>query len=84
MAISVLSLSAQSFDDFFSTERSTEKIRYGARIGLNVMGMRNNISNNDVLAFFSPNHDLPYTLDVHKKLGATLGVSVEIPILKNL
>ncbi len=84
MAISVLSLSAQSFDDFFSTEKSTEKIRYGARIGLNVMGMRNNISNNDVLAFFSPNHDLPYTLDVHKKLGATLGVSVEIPILKNL
>ena len=84
MAASVLSLSAQSFEDYFSNEKSTEKIRYGARIGLNIMGMRNNITNNDVLAFFNPSHALPYTLDIHRKAGVTLGVSVEIPVLKSL
>lgn len=84
IAANVLSLSAQSVEDFFSTEKSTEKIRYGARIGLNIMGMRNNITNNDVLAFFDPSHALPYTLDIHKKAGVTIGASVEIPILKSL
>lgn len=84
MAASVLSISAQSFEDFFSTEKSNQKITYGVRFGLNIMGMRNNITNNDVLAFFSFGHDLPYTLDIHKKPGVTLGVNVDIPILKNL
>ena len=43
-AVSVMSLHAQQFSDFFSTEKSSDKIVYGVRFGLNVMGMRNNIA----------------------------------------
>ena len=80
-AITALSLSAQSFEDFFSSEKSSEKITFGFRVGLNINGMRNNIHNNDVSKIFS---DLPYILDVHKKAGLNFGVSVDIPIVKSL
>jgi hypothetical protein len=80
-AISVMSLSAQSFSDYFSTEKSKDKIVYGVRLGLNVNGMKNNIHDNDVSKIFS---DYPYILDVHKTAGINFGVSVEIPVLKSL
>ena len=80
-AITALSMSAQSFNDFFSTEKPSEKVTFGVRVGLNVNGMRNNIHNNDVSKIFG---DLPYVLDVHNKAGLNLGVSVEIPIIKSL
>ncbi len=80
-AITALSMSAQSFEDFFSKEKSSEKITFGFRVGLNINGMRNNIHDNDVSKIFD---DLPYILDVHKKAGLNFGVSVEIPIMKSL
>ena len=80
-AITALSISAQSFEDFFSTEKSTEKVTIGVRVGLNVNGMKNNIHNNDVSKIFG---DRPYVLDVHNKAGINFGVNVDIPILKNL
>lgn len=80
-AITALSMSAQSFEDFFSKEKSSEKITVGFRVGLNINGMRNNIHNNDVSKIFS---DQPYIVDVHNKAGLNFGVSVDIPILKNL
>jgi len=80
-AITAVSVSAQSFEDFFSTEKSGEKITFGFRVGLNINGMRNNINNNDVSKIFS---DLPYVLDVRNKAGINFGVNVDIPILKNL
>ncbi len=83
-AMSVMSMSAQKIEDFFSKEKSTEKITYGVRLGLNIMGMKNNIANHDVLAFFDPTQETPYYLNTHNKAGITLGVNVDIPILKNL
>ena len=80
-AITALSISAQEFEDFFSTEKSTEKVTFGFRVGLNINGMRNNIHDNDVSKIFG---DLPYILDVHKKAGLNFGVSVDIPIVKSL
>lgn len=80
-AISAISLSAQDFNDFFSTEKSNEKITFGFRVGLNINGMRNNIHDNDVSKIFD---DMPYILDVHKKAGLNFGVSVDIPVLKSL
>ena len=56
-AITAFSMTAQSFNDFFSTEKSTEKVTIGIRAGLNVNGMKNNIHNNDVSKIFG---DLPY------------------------
>lgn len=81
MAASVFSLSAQQFSDFFSTEKSNHKIVYGVRFGLNIMGMKNNVSNDVVVSAFN---NLPYKLDIHRRAGITLGVNVDIPILKNL
>jgi len=81
VAVSALTISAQSFEDFFSTQKSNEKITIGFRAGLNVNGMRNNIGNNDVAKIFS---DLPYKIDVHNKAAINFGVNVDIPILKNL
>lgn len=80
-SITALSVSAQSFNDFFSTEKPSEKITFGVRFGLNINGMKNNINNNDVSKIFK---DSPYVLDVHNKAGLNLGVSVEIPIFKSL
>lgn len=80
-AITTLSMSAQSFSDFFSTERSNEKVTFGFRAGLNINGMKNNINNNDVSKIFG---DQPYILDVHNKAGINFGVNVDIPVLKNL
>lgn len=80
-AITALSMSAQSFEDFFSNEKSNERITFGFRVGLNINGMRNNIGNNDVSKIFG---DLPYILDVHKKAGLNFGISVDIPIIKSL
>jgi hypothetical protein len=80
-AVCTLSVSAQKFSDFFSTERSHEKIVYGIRAGLNVMGMKNNVTNDVVVSAFG---NRPYELGIHRKAGLTFGVSVEIPILKNL
>ena len=80
-AVTALSMSAQSFEDFFSKDKSSEKITFGFRVGLNINGMRNNIHNNDVSKIFD---DLPYILDVHKKAGLNFGVNVDIPILKSL
>ena len=80
-AITALSMSAQSFEDFFSSEKSSEKITFGFRVGLNINGMRNNIGNNDVSKIFG---DLPYILDVHKKAGLNFGVNVDIPVIKSL
>lgn len=80
-AMSVMSLSAQQFSDFFSTEKSSEKITFGVRLGLNANGMKNNVTNDVVVSAFG---NLPYKLDVHRKAGITLGVSVDIPIFKSL
>ena len=80
-AITAFSISAQEFEDFFSTEKSNEKVTFGFRVGLNINGMRNNIHDNDVSKIFG---DLPYILDVHKKAGLNFGVSVDIPVLKSL
>ncbi|MBP5687994.1 MAG: PorT family protein [Muribaculaceae bacterium] len=80
-AITVLSMSAQSFEDFFSSEKSKDKVTFGFRVGLNINGMRNNIHDNDISKIFS---DRPYTLDVHKKAGLNFGVSIDIPVLKSL
>ena len=80
-AMSVMSLSAQKFSDYFSTEKSNNKIVYGVRFGLNVMGMRNNVTNDIVVSGFG---NLPYKLDIHRRAGITLGVNVDIPILKSL
>ena len=80
-AITALSISAQEFENFFSTEKSNEKVTIGFRVGLNINGMRNNIHDNDISKIFA---DQPYTLDVHKKAGLNFGVSVEIPVLKSL
>ncbi len=80
-AITALSVQAQSFEDFFSAQKSTEKVTIGIRAGLNINGMRNNIHNDDVSKIFA---DQPYILDVHKKAGLNFGVSVEIPVLKSL
>lgn len=80
-AICALSLSAQSFEDFFSNEKSTEKVTFGFRIGLNINGIKNNVDNNVVKAAFG---NLPYRLNVHNKAGINLGVNVDIPILRNL
>lgn len=80
-AVSVMSLHAQQFSDFFSTEKSSDKIVYGVRFGLNVMGMRNNVTNDVVVSAFG---NLPYKLDIHRRSGITLGANVDIPILKNL
>lgn len=80
-AITALSMSAQSFNDFFSTEKPSEKVTFGFRFGLNINGMRNNISNNDVAKIFC---ELPYKIDVHNKAGINFGVSVDIPIFKSL
>ncbi len=80
-AITAFGMSAQSFSDFFSTEKSSEKITFGVRVGLNVNGMKNNIHDNDVSKIFG---DQPYILDVHNKAGLNFGVNVDIPILKNL
>ena len=80
-AITALSLSAQSFGDYFSTDKSTEKVTFGFRFGLNINGMRNNIHNNDISKIFN---DQPYVLDVNKKAGLNFGVSVDIPVFKSL
>lgn len=80
-AIIASSMQAQSFEDFFSKEKSSEKITFGFRVGLNINGMKNNIHDNDVSKIFG---DRPYILDVHKKAGLNFGVSVDIPILRNL
>ena len=80
-AVSVMSLHAQQFSDFFSTEKSSDKIVYGVRFGLNVMGMRNNVTNDVVVSAFG---NLPYKLDIHRRSGITLGANVDIPILKHL
>ncbi len=80
-AMSVMSVSAQKFSDFFSTEKSNEKITFGVRAALNVMGMKNNVTNDVVEAAFDP---LPVEYSVHKKAGISIGVNVDIPILKNL
>ena len=80
-AMSVMSLSAQQFSDYFSTEKSKDKIVYGVRFGLNIMGMRNNVSNDVVVSAFG---NLPYRLDIHRKPGITFGANVDIPILKSL
>lgn len=80
-AITALSMSAQSFEDFFSSEKSNEKVTFGLRVGLNINGMRNNIHDNDISKIFG---DMPYILDVHKKAGLNFGVSVDIPIIKSL
>ena len=80
-AITALSMSAQSFEDFFSKEKSNEKVTFGFRVGLNINGMRNNIHDNDVSKIFG---DRPYILDVHKKAGLNFGVNIDIPILKSL
>ena len=80
-AITALSIQAQSFEDFFSTKKSDDKVTIGFRAGLNIVGMRNNIHDNDVSKIFG---DQPYILDVHKKAGINFGVSVDIPVLKSL
>lgn len=80
-AITAVSVSAQSFEDFFSSEKSSEKITFGLRVGLNINGMKNNIHNNDVSKIFG---DKPYVLDVHNKAGINFGVNVDIPIMKSL
>lgn len=80
-AVTALTLSAQSFDDFFSTKKSADKVTIGVRMGLNINGMSNNIDNHVVSAAFG---NLPYKLGVHKKPGINLGVNVDIPILRNL
>lgn len=80
-AITALSMSAQSFEDFFSSEKSKEKVTFGFRVGLNINGMRNNIHDNDISKIFS---DQPYKLDVRKKAGINFGVSIDIPVLKSL
>lgn len=80
-AITTLSMSAQSFEDFFSTEKSGDKVTIGLRAGLNISGMRNNIHNNDVSKIFG---DQPYILDVHNKAGINFGISVDIPLMKSL
>lgn len=81
LAAGSLCMSAQSFSDFFSTEKSTEKITYGVRLGLNIDGMKNNVSNDVVVAAFN---NLPYRMDVKRKAGVNLGVNVDFPVLKNL
>ncbi len=80
-AVTALSIQAQSFEDFFSTEKSAEKVTFGVRVGLNINGMRNNVDNNVIKAAFG---NLPYKLSVHNKAGINLGVNVDIPILRNL
>lgn len=80
-AITVLSMSAQSFEDFFSKEKTNEKITFGFRVGLNINGMRNNIGDKDVSKIFS---DRPYIVDVHKKAGINFGVSIDIPVIKSI
>ena len=89
--MSVMNVSAQKFSDFFSTEKSTEKITFGARVALNVMGMKNNVTNDEIIKAFSYVDPLsgqtvkvPYVLEVHRRAGISVGASVEIPILKNL
>ena len=79
--MSVMSVSAQKFSDFFSTEKSTEKITYGVRAALNIVGMKNNVTNNEIVDAFGKR---PYELDIHNKAGISIGAVVEIPILKNL
>lgn len=80
-AVTAITVSAQSFEDFFSTQKSPEKVTVGVRMGLNINGMRNNIDNHVVSAAFGY---LPYKLNVHNKAGINLGVNVDIPILRNL
>lgn len=80
-AITAFSLSAQNFNDYFSTEKSADKVTFGFRVGLNINGMRNNIHNNDISKIFN---DQPYVLDVHNKAGLNFGVSVDIPIIKSM
>lgn len=79
-AVLTLTASAQSFEDFFSTQKSTDKITFGLRMGVNINGMRNNLDNNVVRAAFQ----LPYKLGGHRVAGANIGVNVDIPILRNL
>lgn len=85
-AITALSISAQEFENFFSTEKSNEKITFGFRVGLNINGMRNNIGDNDASKIFEEIYKdyRPYILDVHKKAGLNFGVNVDIPIVKSL
>lgn len=79
--VSALTISAQSFEDFFSTEKSTDKVTFGVRLGFNVDGMRNNIDDDAVRAAFGKR---PYKLGAHTKAGINIGVSIDIPILHNL
>ena len=51
-AVTAITVSAQSFEDFFSTQKSPEKVTVGVRMGLNINGMRNNIDNHVVSAAF--------------------------------
>lgn len=79
--ITALSMQAQSFEDFFSSEKSNDKVTFGIRVGLNINGMKNNIGDNDVSKIFG---DKPYIVDVHNKAGINFGVSIDIPVLKSL
>lgn len=80
-AITALSMSAQSFEDHLSSEKSRDVVTVGFRVGLSVNGMRNNIGNNEVSEIFSGRQCI---LDVRSKLGLNFGVSVDIPVIKCL
>lgn len=84
--ITALSMQAQSFGDYFSSEKASEKITFGFRVGLNINGMRNNIGDNDASKIFEEIYKdyRPYIIDVHKKVGLNFGVSIDIPMLKSL
>lgn len=68
-------------DPYFSSERSTESVRWGVRAGLNVSGLKNNVANNVVATAFD---DSRYVMERSLKAGFQIGLSVEIPILRNL
>ena len=68
-------------EPYFSTERSVESIRWGVRGGLNVTGLSNNVRTNVITTAFG---DPRYVMESNLKAGLNIGVSAEIPILRNL
>lgn len=80
-AITALSMSAQSFENLSSSEKSSDAVTFGFRVGLSINGMRNNIGNNEASEILGGH---PCILDVRNKMGLNFGVSVEIPLIKSL
>lgn len=81
VAITAISMSAQSFEEPLSSEKSSDVVTFGFRFGLSINGMGNNIGNNEASEIFGGR---PCLLDVHNKMGLNFGVSVEIPLIKSL